>query len=151
MKKVLFVCLGNICRSPAAEAIFLSIVAAKNDQSVLIDSAGTSGFHSGQLADSRMRKFLELKGYQATSRSRQISLHDFDEFDYILVADESNKKNVLSLGNAKKEKVFKMLDFSIDHKGEDVPDPYYGGDQGFSLVINLLEESLNNFYQFIKT
>ncbi len=151
MRKVLFVCLGNICRSPAAEGIFEAMINRQGLERVIsCDSAGTSGYHQGDLADKRMRETAEKRGYKLTSRSRQIDLHDFNEFDYILVADESNKRNVLSLPGVKEGQVFKILDFSLENKGEDVPDPYYGGDKGFDLVLNLLEESLKNFLSKVK-
>lgn len=152
MIKVLMVCLGNICRSPMAEAVLQDYVQnSKLADKVYVESAGTSGYHEGNLADSRMRKAAQQRGYKLLSRSRQFISDDFENFDYILVMDSSNYKNVTSLDDGgHSHKVFKMLSFSESHKDQDVPDPYYGGEQGFSHVIDLLEESCQNFLRFLE-
>lgn len=146
--KVLFVCLGNICRSPAAEAVMQKMI---NDQSldIQVDSAGTSGYHVGEKADSRMREQAIKRGIEVTSIARQFVARDFIKFDYILVMDDSNYHDVLLL-DPKGEylhKISKITDYcserfkDIDH----VPDPYYGGKDGFDHVLDLLQDSCFNF------
>ena len=151
--KVLFVCLGNICRSPTAEGIFSALVQKEGLESVIhVDSAGTSAHHVGEMADSRMRKHASKRGYELKSISRQFVKSDFKTFDRILVMDQSNLRNVLALASneSDKEKVklfsdyLKILDF--DH----VPDPYYGGAQGFETVIDIVEEASENLLKEIK-
>ncbi|MDA8792386.1 low molecular weight phosphotyrosine protein phosphatase [Bacteriovoracaceae bacterium] len=150
MKKILVVCLGNICRSPAAEAIFDQLI-LKHDlsQQIKVDSAGTSGYHVGELPDSRMRAELESHGYApCKSHSRQINLADFSEYDHILVMDKSNFNNVITLTSQEEQqnKVEMMTDYADESLGRDfIPDPYYGGQEGFAEVISLLENSIYNF------
>ena len=94
-KKILFVCLGNICRSPAAEGVFKSIITQKGlDDNFYIDSAGTNGFHNGEEADSRMKRRAAIRGVILNSISRQVTSDDFEIFDYIIVMDDSNIENV---------------------------------------------------------
>ncbi len=152
MKKVLFVCLGNICRSPAAEGIFRKFVEEEGlSDKIKIDSAGTNGLHDGEDADPRMKKAAIERGYQLTSKSRKIMKRDLVQFDYILAMDSSNKENILSLGDGEfDDKVELMLNYSKKHKGEEVPDPYYGGAQGFNHVIDLLEDSCKNLLNEVK-
>ncbi|MBN2618307.1 MAG: low molecular weight phosphotyrosine protein phosphatase [Spirochaetales bacterium] len=153
MINVLFVCLGNICRSPAAEGIFIKLVKDNNlEHLIKVDSAGTSGYHTGQESDIRMRKTAARKGYKLLSRSRQFTVHDFRNFDFILAMDESNYSDILKLdlNNKFKDKVFLVTDFSTNYTGQDVPDPYYGGEEGFYTVIKILEESCIGFLDYLK-
>ena len=150
---ILFVCLGNICRSPSAEGIFKTIVNnsdLKND--VYIDSAGTSAYHVGEKADKRMRGFAEKRGYNLTSLSRKLNQNDFSKFDYIVAMDGSNYRDILNMDKLGKykTKVKMMTDFSSVFFGEDVPDPYYGGDDGFNRVIDILEESCKGLLGFLQ-
>lgn len=145
MEKILFVCLGNICRSPAAQAIFETYI--KNNHATdkfKVDSAGTSGYHSGDRADPRMRQFGQKRGHELTSISRKFDFSDFYDFDYIICMDESNYQDVLSQASEKehRDKVSKMMSYSKSYQQYlDVPDPYYGGDKGFELVYDLLEDA----------
>ena len=150
--KVLFVCLGNICRSPSAEGVFSSIINdAKLSEQFSIDSAGTSAYHVGEKADSRMRKVASRRGYNLTSLSRQIIKEDLVRFDYIVAMDESNYMNITSLDKSGeyKDKVVMMNNFSTNFINQDVPDPYYGSHDGFNLVIDILEESCRGLLDFI--
>ncbi|PIF06001.1 MAG: phosphotyrosine protein phosphatase [Draconibacterium sp.] len=145
MKRVLFVCLGNICRSPAAEAVFTEIVRQAKKQSAFeIDSAGTSGWHIGEPADSRMQYHAGKRGYQLTSISRKFNpSYDFDHFDYIIGMDNENIRSLKQLArtDADELKIHKMTDFCDNQIYTEVPDPYYGGEKGFELVLDLLEDS----------
>ncbi len=144
---VLFVCLGNICRSPAAEGIFKKMVADEGlENEILVDSAGTSGWHEGELPDDRMRMHGQRRGYDFSSRSRKFVEKDFGIFDYIIVMDDDNYRNVKKLAKSKEDvaKIHLMTDFSDKYSHSHVPDPYYGGSSGFELVMDLLEDACEN-------
>ena len=144
---VLFVCLGNICRSPAAEGIFKKMVADNElGDSIYVDSAGTSGWHEGELPDDRMRMHGQRRGYDFSSRSRKFVEKDFGIFDYIIVMDDDNYRNVKKLAKSKEDvaKIHLMTDFSDKYSHSHVPDPYYGGSSGFELVMDLLEDACEN-------
>lgn len=143
-KRILFVCLGNICRSPAAEGIFRKLVKDRGlEDDYIIDSAGTAGYHSGDLPDKRMRHHGALRGYTFDSVSRRLVSDDFLRFDYILVMDDSNYDNAIDMAPdlESRSKVHRMVDFSQLSDHDHVPDPYYGGDAGFQLVIDILEDA----------
>ncbi len=151
---VLFVCLGNICRSPAAEAIFQSLI---NDKGIgnqfIVDSAGTGSWHVGKKADSRMRFAAKQRNINITSNARQIIEDDFLNFNYILVMDNSNFNNVVDFKNRVKgsdfAKILKIQDFSSIFTEKEVPDPYFGGDAGFDHVLDILEDSVSCFLENI--
>ncbi len=150
--KILFVCLGNICRSPTAEGIFQSLVnkAGLKDK-VVVDSAGTSGCHVGERADSRMRDHAMARGYALTSISRKFDEHrDFELFDKIVVMDAVNYRDVLELGPKYKDKIFMMTDFCQSHSEEKVPDPYYGGAAGFEKVIDIVLDASEGLLEVIQ-
>jgi protein-tyrosine phosphatase len=143
MKRILFVCMGNICRSPAAEIVFRKMVSdAGREADFGIDSAGTIGFHKGKPPDVRMAAHLAKKGYQVEGRSRQLTARDLREFDLILTMDEENFADALTLdpGGKFRHKVQPFTDFLTEHDEPRIPDPYYGGDEGFAHVIELLED-----------
>ena len=153
MKKLLFVCLGNICRSPAAEAIMIKMVADKGlSAKYFCDSAGTSGYHIGERADARMIEHAKKRGYDITSRGRQFSKKDFTDFDYILTMDESNYQNVCDKDykNEYKCKVHPMVKFCLQHQVDKVPDPYYGGPEGFENVLSILEDACSNLLNHLE-
>ena len=141
MIKVLMVCLGNICRSPFAEGILVSKV--KSDE-IFVDSAGTGAYHIGKLPDKRSIEVAEKYGIDITNqRARKFTVKDFDTFDYIYAMDESNYQNILMLArtNDDKSKVQLILNEAHTTKNLAVPDPYYGGNQGFENVYTMLEQA----------
>lgn len=144
-KNILFVCLGNICRSPSAEAVFKGIVKkAGLENEYFIDSAGTGAWHVGKPADKRMRKHASLRNYDLTSIGRQFDPDtDFDEFDMIIGMDDENIETLKELARNEVDikKIHKMTDFSKEWRYTEVPDPYYGGEEGFELVLDLLEDA----------
>ncbi len=143
-KKVLFVCLGNICRSPMAEGVFRKLVAEKGlEKSFHIDSAGTSGYHQGELPDARMRMHASRRGYHLTSLSRRVQPEDLEEFDWIIAMDDHNVERLHGMARSPEQaaKIKKMTEFSRRFEAKEIPDPYYGGDSGFEHVIDLLEDA----------
>lgn len=152
--RLLFVCLGNICRSPAAEGIMATVVEKNDLQDMIeVDSAGTSGWHEGELPDERMRSHGERRGYVFDSPARKFRKSDFNDFDYILVMDRQNFANVraLATGQEQTDKIHMMTEFSRQYPYHDhVPDPYYGGASGFELVLDLLEDACEGLLQTIK-
>lgn len=143
--RILFVCLGNICRSPMAETIMQKLAADRGVQHLFdIDSAGTYGGHAGELPDARMRQHAATHGYKMTHRSRQVKTDDFDNFDLIVAMDDSNYHNLCRLAPTidAQNKIVKMIDFCTTNFDYDyIPDPYYEGSEGFKLVIRLLEDA----------
>lgn len=154
MIKVLFVCLGNICRSPLAEAIFnhkieLLGMAGKFKS----DSAGTSDFHIGELPDERTLKCAAKYQLKINHRGRQVNRTDFRDFDYILAMDDNNFRNLNNLKVRYKfpdKEIFMMRDFTNEPQGLSVPDPYYGGEEGFEEVYRILDEAIDGFLEQIK-
>lgn len=143
-KKILFVCLGNICRSPAAEGIFQQMVCKANlQQHFVVDSAAIGPWHIGDLPDSRMRRCGEKHGYNFCSRARQLEAGDFRKFDYIIGMDHENLKAIEAKAPSEehKKKVLLMANFLKHHDNKTIPDPYYGGERDFELVIELLEDA----------
>lgn len=140
---ILFVCMGNICRSPAAHCVFQHMV----DQAGLtdefeIESAGTIGFHVGQPPDRRMQEVLRARGIPVIGRSKQLDSFDLEHYDLILAMDKDNRDGALALarGDAQRAKVKLFCDYSSDHSEIEVPDPYYGGEKGFEHVMDLIED-----------
>lgn len=140
---VLFVCLGNICRSPAAEIVFRQMIEdTGRADAFMIDSAGTIGDHHGEPPDSRMTSALERHGYRVSGLSRKIKASDLESFDLIVTMDESNMADVRHLdpNGTFHSKIRPLVGFCMDHDELRVPDPYYGGQRGFEHVIELLED-----------
>ena len=152
---VLFVCLGNICRSPAAQAVMQRIVDERGlSDRFLIDSAGIGGWHIGDLPDKRMRVHARPRGYELTHRARKVKSADFEDFDLIVGMDAANIDDLryMAATIAQQDKVVMMGDYIRQYPNYDhVPDPYYEGSEGFELVLDLLEDACDNLLnQIIK-
>ncbi len=148
-KSILFVCLGNICRSPMAETIFNHILDKNNmSNNFEVDSAGLLDYHEGDKADHRMRSHAEKRGYEIKHRSRPVVQKDFEKFDYIIGMDEQNVRQLNRLAKTPEQqsKIHKMTDFCKKTEADSIPDPYYGGDKGFEHVIDLLEDACDGLY-----
>ena len=154
MKKVLFVCWGNICRSPSAEAVFKDLVKKRGVENEFeIDSAGTIAAHSGEKADPRMQQHAAQRGYSLDSISRKINPKiDFDRFDYIVAMDDYNLSDLMDMArnDVDLKKITKMTDYSKNYNYSSVPDPYYGGTDGFELVLDLLEDASSGLFDHIQ-
>ena len=150
--KVLFVCLGNICRSPAAQGIFEHVVRenGKTDR-IEADSAGLYGGHAGQHPDRRMRTAALYSGYGLKHSARQVRSYDFLDFNLIIAMDDQNYEDLMHLAPSVEatHKIRRMADFLTTHKISYIPDPYYMGAEGFGLVLDLLEEGCRNLYEAI--
>lgn len=150
-KRILFVCMGNICRSPAAEAVFRHLLATRGlENDVVVDSAGTDAYHVGEGADARMQAAAQRRGYDLTSIARQVQLQDFEEFDLIIAMDRGNLRRLQGMTGRLPAHLHLLSTFFTDRgihpdEGEDgdfpldVPDPYYGGAQGFETVLDMIE------------
>lgn len=149
--RVLFVCMGNICRSPAGENVMRHLIQqAGVEDRFELDSAGTISMHVGNPPDPRMTEATENRNIAVTGRARQVKAIDFERFDWILAMDEDNYQDLLHLQDqalAPIAKLVKFCEFCTEHDEEDVPDPYYGGPEGFEKVLDLLEDGCAKFIQ----
>ena len=155
MKKVLFVCLGNICRSPAAEAIMKSkLRQLGKEREFVVDSAGTYGGHAGALPDERMRERAGCRGYVVDSRSRVFyPSADFPEFDLIVGMDNQNVADLkrLAIHAEERSKIFRFMEFFPEKTPyQEIPDPYYEGPEGFELVLDLLEKAVDGLLEYLQ-
>ena len=148
--RILFVCLGNICRSPAAEGVFCEILKEQGAQArYVVDSAGTGGYHVGELPDERMRIHARRRGLNLTHRCRKVEVEDFDNFDLIIGMDAGNLTKLRRLAPSVEaaRKIHGMAEFfSGGARYDHVPDPYYEGAEGFELVLDLLFEGCSRLY-----
>lgn len=151
--KVLFVCMGNICRSPSGEAVMNAYVknAGLSDK-IVCDSAGTIAYHAGEPADARMQTHAKKRNYHLTSISRQIRPDDFEQFDYIIAMDDENLHDMQAFipDTAYVSKISKMTDYCGNDNPGYVPDPYYGGASGFEKVLDLLEDACQGLLHHIR-
>ncbi|WP_418983840.1 low molecular weight protein-tyrosine-phosphatase [Alistipes sp.] len=152
--RILFVCLGNICRSPAAEAVMRYVAGREGlGDSVEVDSAGTYGGHAGDLPDERMRRAAARRGYRLTHRARMLREEDFGRFDRIVVMDDMNYEAAhrLAPSRAAAEKIHRMASFFRRHPDRTyVPDPYYEGHEGFERVLDLLEDGCEGIVEELR-
>ena len=153
MKKILFVCMGNICRSPAAEGIMKQKVQEQGLEDCFhLDSAGLYDYHEGELPDHRMRNHALKRGYKLTSRSRPVVYDDFNKFDLIIGMDDSNINNLKRMAPdpESQQKIKQMTDYCRHYHDNHVPDPYYGGASGFEHVLDLLEDACEGLLEELK-
>lgn len=154
MIKVLFVCLGNICRSPLAEAIFKAEVKKRGMEHLLqMDSAGTAGYHIGDAPDPRSYRNALQNGISIDHRGRQFQFNDFQDFDYILAMDQSNLRHITQMAKQQgieHSNIYLMRSFQVDPDSQEVPDPYYGGHQGFQEVFDILSDANRRFLAYLK-
>jgi protein-tyrosine phosphatase len=151
--KILFVCLGNICRSPAGEGIMrMKVISESLQDKIEVDSAGILGYHAGEMPDARMRQHGTYRGYRFDSRSRKVTAADFDRFDMIVAMDDRNYDDLLDLcpDLESRHKIRKMADFLRKIPYDHVPDPYYSGASGFELALDLLEDGCQNLLEEVK-
>jgi protein-tyrosine phosphatase len=154
--RILFVCMGNICRSPAGECVLRHLADASGQSAGLgIDSAGTIDFHTGKPPDSRMRDAGAGRGIVIQGSARQVRRGDLEKFDLILAADRDNRADLIRLAGGEgapgTEKIRLFCEFCTRHDDKEVPDPYYGGDAGFEHVLDLLEDGCANLLDRLKT
>jgi len=152
--RLLFVCMGNICRSPAAEGVMRALVAEEClENHVAIRSAGTGGWHAGNLPDQRMRAAAKNRGYDLSSRARQVTADDLRDYDLVLVMDQQNLRETRAFDHESRftPKIRLFCEFCAEHDASEVPDPYYGGEQGFEQVLDLLEDGCRGVLQHIRS
>ncbi len=151
--RLLFVCLGNICRSPSAENIMNHLIEKRGlGDRVTCDSAGTASYHVGSAPDRRMNVAAKRAGIMLVGSARQFAAADFENFDLILAMDQSNYRDILSLDSSQQyaPKVKLMCDYCRTHSDREVPDPYYGGEAGFDYVIGLLTDACEGLLDSLK-
>lgn len=150
--RLLFVCLGNICRSPSAENIMNHLIQQRQlGEEIICDSAGTSSYHIGSPPDRRMAGAAKQYGIELKGQARQLQASDLEAFDWILAMDQDNYRDILALDRSGQyhAKVKLMCDFCRHHSDREVPDPYYGGPEGFDYVVNLLLDACEGLLDFV--
>lgn len=152
MIRLCFVCLGNICRSPTAEGVMLSLVQARGLQAqIQVESAGTAAYHLGERPDRRALQHAKQRGIELPSRAQQFGRGDFERFDYVLAMDTSNLDNLKRLASGiHLKKLHLLLDFHPESMaGSSVPDPYYGGPEGFEVVLDLCQAACQGLLEHL--
>lgn len=151
--KILIVCMGNICRSPTAEAVFRAKVReAGLEKHVKVDSAGTHGFHAGEAPDARAQRAAKKRGYELENLvARQITKEDFTNYDLILAMDWDNHALLQQIAPRQfHHKIKLLMSFATEHESAVVPDPYYGGPDGFEVVLDYVEDASANLVDFVR-
>jgi protein-tyrosine phosphatase len=144
MKRILFVCMGNICRSPTAEGVFKQLVRQRSlDGEIEVDSAGTHGYHVGEAPDTRTQRAAASRGYDLSSiRARKVAPQDLEYFDLVLAMDRHNVDSLEAISAPEhREKIKLFMDYSKNFEDDEVPDPYYGLGHGFDLVLDMVEDA----------
>ncbi|EON12230.1 low molecular weight protein-tyrosine-phosphatase [Pandoraea sp. SD6-2] len=150
---VLFVCMGNICRSPSADGIFRHrLVEAGLADLIVVDSAGTHSYHIGHAPDARTQAAAQRRGYDLSElRARRVETGDFAHFDWIVAMDDANVAELTARCPAEyRHKIVRLMDFAARHDATEVPDPYYGGAQGFETVLDYIEDGLDGLLARLK-
>ena len=150
--KILFVCMGNICRSPTAEGVFNKVIQDKGTVNhFIVDSAGTHAYHVGEQSDTRSQQMARSRGIDLSKiRARKVVQSDFEHFDHILAMDSDNYHILLTESPEQyRHKIKLFLDYAPERKEKDVPDPYYGGQNGFAHVFDLVEDASKGFYDSV--
>jgi len=153
MTRLLFVCLGNIIRSPLAENLFrYQAEQARVDGNYSVDSAGTAAYHVGEPPDSRMQRTAESHGVSDGGTARQVQKSDFDEFDWIVAMDRQNRRDLLQIAGTpeKQAKIRLMREFDPEQDDPDIPDPYYGGAEGFENTYQIVERSVHGLLEALE-
>ena len=154
MKRILFLCMGNICRSPAGHCVFQQMVdTAGLTEAFDIESAGTIGFHVGSPPDTRMQKAMRARGIPVIGRSRQLDRFDLEYYDLILAMDRDNLEGARCLDQKGQyhEKIQLFCEYCTEHDETEVPDPYYGGDRGFEHVLDIIEDGCRNLLKSLNS
>lgn len=151
MASILFVCLANVCRSPAAQAILEHMAKEAGHLDLVVDSCGIGSWHVGHLADERMQKVAQIRGIPLSHKAKQFKEEYFEEFDYILAADKEVLSYLFSWADKveNKAKIHLITEFSVCYQGQDIPDPYYQGEPGFDYVMDMLEDSCQGLLLFL--
>ncbi len=153
-KRILFVCLGNICRSPAGEGVFKGLVEQRGlEGEIEVDSAGTGAWHVGEGPDPRMSSAAARRGHRLLGRARRFTARDFQRFDLIIAMDRSNRRDILALDRDGEyaQKVRLFCDFLEDSTTKDVPDPYYGAGRGFDIVLDMMEAGSEPILRYLQS
>ena len=146
-RRILFICMGNICRSPMAEGIFLHKVRARGiHDDFEVDSAGTGGWHAGDPPDHRSIEVAHENGVRLVSRARQVDREDFNSYDLLICMDEENARELARMG-CPPEKIKLLMSYDEDSHHDDVPDPYYGGPEGFTLMFELIDSAMDRLLE----
>ena len=154
MKRILFLCMGNICRSPAGHCVFQQMVdTAGLTEAFDIESAGTIGFHVGSPPDSRMQQVMRARGIPVIGRSRQLDSYDLEYYDLILAMDQDNLEGARSLDRKGQyhDKIQLFCEYCTEHDETEVPDPYYGADRGFEHVLDIIEDGCRNLLKSLNS
>lgn len=153
MIKVLFVCMGNICRSPTAEGVFRKVLRTRKlEEKIEVSSAGTHGYHIGESPDQRAQQAAARRGYDLSRiRARKVSPQDMDYFDLVLAMDKRTLESLREICPPQRsDRLGLFMDYSRAFPGDDVPDPYYGRGEGFDLVLDMVEDATNGLVDYIK-